>query len=124
MKTLTCIVCPAGCSLVADDSGGARNIIVSGNRCPRGAEYAREEVLAPKRVVTATCSIADDSGMGTGAVRRLPVRTSAPCPREKIPDLLDAVYKIKASLPVTAGDILIKNWNGSGIDVTATRSIA
>jgi CxxC motif-containing protein len=81
----------------------ASGLQVSGNRCPRGAAYAQEEILAPKRVVTATCGIA---GMGIGlrdgtsgpAFRpvsipaRVPVKSSVPCPKDQILDLLADIY--------------------------------
>jgi CxxC motif-containing protein len=123
MKELTCIVCPIGCSLVveegAPDSNGLPLVQVSGNRCPRGAIYAQEELRSPKRVVTATCGICGNSDM-----KRVPVKTSAPCPKEKISVLLADIYKTTITLPVKAGDTIIANWQNSGIDIVATRSVA
>ena len=118
MRNLTCIVCPIGCSLtVNEDSGG--NLSVTGNRCLRGELYAKEEIRAPKRTVTATCQIDKEAGI----VKRIPVKTASPCPREKIPALLDDIYKLKVALPVKTGDILINDWKGEGINVVATRTI-
>jgi CxxC motif-containing protein len=116
MRNLTCIVCPIGCSLDVYDS--SENLSVTGNRCPRGAAYALEEIRAPKRTVTATCQITAET------VRRIPVKTASPCPREKIPSLLKDIYKLKIDIPVKAGDVIIKDWNGEGIDVVATRTFA
>jgi len=59
----------------------------------------------------------------TNSVRRIPVKTSSPCLRDKIPALLQDIYKTKVSLPVKVGDIIIADWNGEGIDVVATRTI-
>ena len=142
MRELTCIVCPIGCSLSVDffsaeeDASGAKNdqqvFKITGNRCPRGAVYAREEIFAPKRVVTATCGIAlnaQNSHPGNSAwnsltaPRRVPVKTSTPCPKEKISELLGDIYSLKVSLPVKAGDKLIADWQGRGIDVVAVRSL-
>ena len=117
MKELTCIVCPMGCALNVDI--GEAEITVIGNRCPRGAAYAREEITAPKRTLTATCRLLGASNV----TRRIPVRTSAPCPREKINDLLAEIYRCGISLPVKAGDKIIANWQGTGIDVIASRTI-
>ncbi|MCL2181048.1 MAG: DUF1667 domain-containing protein [Treponema sp.] len=117
MRSLTCIVCPVGCSLDVDDSE-PENISVTGNRCQRGTVYALEEIRAPKRVVTATVRIEGSAG----SVRRVPVRTSSPCPREKIPELLNAIYSMIVPVPVMAGDIVIAGWD-EGIDVVATRTI-
>jgi CxxC motif-containing protein len=123
MKNLTCIVCPLGCSLAVEEGppepGGFPALTVTGNRCPRGAAYAQEELRAPRRVLTATCAVREE---GAGGGRRLPVKTTAPCPREQIPALLAEIYRIRVKLPVKAGDLVITNWQGSGIDVAASRS--
>jgi CxxC motif-containing protein len=105
---------------VDDDPAAQDGLSVTGNSCTRGAVYAREEVRAPKRVVTATCGIKGDAG----AVKRVPVKTSSPCPRENISALLDDIYKAAVSLPVKSGDVIIAGWKGSQIDVVATRTIA
>jgi len=126
MRNLTCIVCPIGCSLeVEEDANAADSLSVTGNRCPRGEVYALEEIRAPKRVVTATCSLEGEAGFANSAssVRRVPVKTSSPCPREKIKALLQDIYKTKVFLPVKAGDIVLADWKGEKIDVVATRTI-
>jgi len=123
MRNLTCIVCPIGCSLdVDDDPAAPDSLSVKGNRCPRGEVYAREEVRSPKRVVTATCRIEGEVG-SAGSVRRVPVKTASPCPREIIPALLGDIYKTTVTLPVKAGDVLIAGWKGGEINVIATRTI-
>jgi CxxC motif-containing protein len=119
MRNLTCIVCPIGCSLDVDEESGTENLSVTGNRCPRGAAYALEEIRAPKRTVTATCQITGDEF----SVRRIPVKTASPCPREKIPSLLKDIDKLKVNVPIKAGDVLIADWNGEGINVVATRTL-
>jgi CxxC motif-containing protein len=116
MKTLTCIVCPIGCTLTVEEGAELR---ISGNRCPRGAVYAKEEILAPKRVVTATCGIA---GSPAG-LRRVPVKSSIPCPRERIPELLADIYKSRITLPVKPGDAVISDWRGTGIHILAVRKV-
>jgi len=124
---LTCIVCPVGCPMVVEPRSGDSAPDVSGNLCPRGAVYANEETRAPKRAVTATCAIAatpENGKRGPYAPRRVPVKTSTPCPREKIPALLADIYGTKISLPVKPGDVVIANWNDTGIDVVATRTLA
>ena len=128
MREITCIVCPVGCSLAVDDAAHTAAdsaLSVSGNQCPRGAVYAQEEIRSPKRVVTATCAIAGDSyAVPRSAVpHRVPVKTSAPCPKEKISDLLADIYGIRVALPVHVGGVILANWKGSGIDVVATRSV-
>ena len=58
---LTCIRCPIGCQLTVDVNGD--EVTVTGNSCPRGAEYGKKEVTAPTRIVTSSVRV---SG---GAVR-------------------------------------------------------
>jgi CxxC motif-containing protein len=112
-----------GCSLEVDESGGLDALSVTGNKCQRGAEYAAEEIRAPKRVVTATCAI-NGQVCGAVSVRRVPVKTAAPCPKGKISALLDDIYKVKITLPVKAGDVVIADWNGSRIDIVAARTLS
>jgi CxxC motif-containing protein len=121
-QELTCITCPMGCRLVAERGGeGGQALSVTGNRCPRGAAYAREELLAPKRTVTATCrSLA---GGASGSARRIPCRTTAPFPRERVDELLAAIYALEEPLPVRRGRVLIRDALGLGIDVVATRTL-
>jgi CxxC motif-containing protein len=125
MRTLTCIVCPIGCTLTV---GEEPELPVLGNRCPRGAVYAREEILSPKRVVTATCGIARETRRGEGSgvdtltgVQRIPVKSSVPCSKEKIPELLADIYKTRVALPVKSGDIVIADWRGTGLNIVAVR---
>jgi CxxC motif-containing protein len=116
MQNLTCIICPIGCSLDIEEK--SENLSVTGNKCPRGAVYALEEISAPKRVVTATAPVATAC-----SIRRVPVKTVSPCPRELIPALLCDIYKTAVKLPVTVGDVIIADWQNKGIDVIATRTI-
>ena len=51
MKDLICIMCPKGCHLKVDEEHG---YTVTGNRCPRGAEYGHNELKNPTRVITST----------------------------------------------------------------------
>ena len=113
-KDYICISCPIGCRLTLEDTGGI--ITVSGNKCPRGDVYAREEFLSPKRIVTATCKI------GTTG-RRLPVKTDKPVLKDDINGLLNAIYNFTAVLPVKCGDCLIENYNNSGINVISAKTV-
>ena len=129
MRNLTCIVCPMGCSLAVEEgepgADGFPVLTITGNRCPRGAVYAQEEIRSPKRVLTATCAVAEDPALPAGFTgpRRVPVKTSGPCPREKIDALLKEIYQTRVQVPVRAGDKILPNWDGLGIDVVAVRSL-
>ena len=146
-QELTCITCPIGCRLVVERPSAAApdgaaagdavaELVVSGNRCPRGAAYAREELLAPKRTVTATCrAVTSNSSCTSGGsrerrdsrsgetVRRIPCRTTAPFPRERVDELLLEIYALEQVLPVTRGQVLLRDALGLGINVIATRTL-
>ena len=133
-QELICITCPMGCHLSVEKAEGGE-LSVSGNRCPRGAAYAREELFAPKRTVTATCRAArgcagpascESAAAASAALdapRRVPVRTAAAFPKERVGDLLGRLYALEVELPVERGQVLVADALGTGIDVIATRSI-
>jgi CxxC motif-containing protein len=136
-RTLTCITCPIGCTLTVTMQGN--NVAITGNRCPRGATYATEELTAPKRVVTATAALRltkktarqlHQPDMHTTVpprnspdIHRVPVRTTAPCPKEQINSLLHDIYALRVELPVISGQPLLKDWHGLGFDVVVARTV-
>lgn len=58
---ITCIVCPKGCHMTADKDDGGQ-LTITGNQCPRGLAYAREELVCPKRTLTTTIRL-DNGGL-------------------------------------------------------------
>ena len=114
MKELICIVCPKGCHLKVDEDNG---YAVTGNGCPRGAEYGKAELTNPTRVVTSTVRI-------EGAVLpRCPVKTNGAIPKGMIFDIMAELDKVTLTAPVTVGQVVIENVCGTGIDVVAARSL-
>jgi len=113
VKELVCIACPMACRLtVSHDAGG--EIRVTGNRCPRGEAYGREEILAPRRIVTAVVPTE------SLAFPCAPVRTEAAIPRETIKDLLARLYATRVSLPVHVGQVLFSDFQGTRVVFTRT----
>ena len=112
-----CINCPAGCHLdiTVDDNN---QISVSGNTCPRGLNYARQELTDPRRIVTAVV-FAD-------CCKRIciPVKSNAPVPMEMIPGLLKTLFATRVKLPVSVGDVILRDFNGSGIDIVSASEIS
>jgi len=115
-KDMICISCPMGCRISAEWESES-DITVTGNKCQRGIIYGKEEILSPRRVVTATINI-NSSWLG-----RLPVMTTGPVPKGKIDSLLNKIYKIHLDIPIVRDDIIIKNIENTGIDLIATRSV-
>ena len=110
-KTIICTRCPMGCTLnVAEDSGV---LSVSGNSCPRGAEYGRSEFLCPVRNLTSTVLV-----LG-GTEPLLPVRTDRPIPQAKLMEAMAALRAITVRAPVAAGQILLENIAETGANLVA-----
>ena len=114
-RNMTCIACPLGCALAVAYTGDSETVVVTGNRCAKGEVYAREEILAPKRTVTATVPLL------LGELPRLPVRTDGVLDKELIPELLKELYGISVTAPVGTGDPVLTNFRGTGVNVIATR---
>ena len=116
MIKMVCIACPLGCKLeaVAKDN---RNYMVTGNKCPRGEKYAINEMTCPTRMVTSTVVFIK------GHLKRLPVRTSRAIPKDKIFDCMKLLEELRVEGPIKAGDVIVQNLFGLGIDILASRSM-
>jgi CxxC motif-containing protein len=115
-KEIICISCPIGCRLIVileDDA----HVTVSGNKCPRGEVYGKEEILCPRRIVTAVVKTDSTSHP------YVPVKTDKPLPREQIIPLLKELYGREAAIPIKRGDQLVIDFKGTGINVIITRTI-
>ena len=112
-RELVCIACPIGCRLVVTTDPSAETT-VTGNRCQRGEAYGQEEVLAPKRILTAV--VPTDSARFPCA----PVRTDHAIRREKVSTLLADLYGRRVTLPVHEGQVLIEDFDGARVVFTRT----
>lgn len=111
-KEFICISCPRGCHLVVDDK-----LNVTGNFCPRGAVYGKQEATNPTRVVTSTVRISE------AELPLCPVKTAQPIPKGKMMDIMSSINKVRLVAPIHIGDIVIKDVCGTGVDVVATRNM-
>lgn len=105
----TCIMCPVGCNLKVEmTENGA---VVTGNRCPRGAEYGKNEATCPKRMITTVIK----TKFGTVCLK-----TDRPIDKILIDDCLRLTKKIKIAEKVQLGDIVAKNilWTDVNLVVT------
>lgn len=114
-QTITCISCPVGCRMTVTTENG-QFVSVQGNGCKRGAAYAQQECTAPQRMVTAAIPVA-------GASMPLSVKTRTPIPKEKIFACMQALSEITVAAPVQAGDVVLPDVCGTGVDVIATRTV-
>ena len=111
---LTCICCPVGCVLRAEIEGGEVRS-VQGNACKRGADYARQECIAPVRVVTGSVALRG------GVLPRISVKTDVPVPKDRCFAVMEAVHALSVCAPVRIGDVLLENIAGTGARLIATR---
>ena len=109
-QTLTCIICPRGCALTAEVTDG--NVSVTGHTCPKGAEYAVNEVLHPMRTVTSTIRVANRKNT------MVSVKTSSAVPKEKMMAIMAALRTTTVNAPIFIGQPLLENIEGSTIIAT------
>ena len=119
-RTLTCIICPNGCELevVWENEGGVpESITVTGNKCPRGVEYAEQELKNPMRTIASSVALTG------GTMPLVSVRVNGPIPKAKIMDVMEEIRKATVSAPVKIGDVVLADVLGLGVDVVATRNV-
>jgi CxxC motif-containing protein len=110
MTQFICIGCPVGCELTVTAGPDPE---VTGNACPIGARYGKEEVTHPTRMVT--------SSVRVGEFQMLSVKTERPIPKNKIWDCVAAIKEARPTLPVAVGDVILRDVAGTGVNVVATR---
>ena len=115
-RTLTCIICPNGCELEIAYEGD-QILFVTGNKCPKGAEYAEQEIKNPMRTIASSVNLVG------GSMPLVSVRVNDPIPKAKIMDVMEVIRKTTVTAPVKIGDVVIADVLGLGVDVIATRNV-
>jgi CxxC motif-containing protein len=120
MPTITekviCTTCPKGCTLEVTRDGQTVISIIN-NGCKRGQVYAQQELTDPRRMVASSVRI-------QGALHPLiPVYTSAPFPKPRIPELLKELREVEVTAPVQLDQTIIRDALGTGIDIKASRTM-
>ena len=115
-RTITCINCPIGCEVELSVKNGEIKKI-TGNRCPRGEEYVREEFLNPTRILTTTVKVKN------GKLPVIPVKSNKPLPKKYLEKAMDEISKKEIKAPVKIHDVVIKNIFDTGVDIVTSRSL-
>lgn len=110
IKELICINCPMGCNLTVTVENGVV-LSVTGNTCPRGIEYGKNEVLHPVRTLTSTVRVDNREIM-------LPVRSDRAIPKECLFEAMQKVNSVTVSAPVSIGDVLLSDFYGANLIAT------
>ena len=116
-QTITCINCPVGCRMTVSLSETGEFLSVTGNTCPRGAKYAQQECTLPERMITAVIPVA-------GSETPLSVKTASPVPKKLIASVMDELARVRVSLPVSIGQVVLPDVLNTGVDIIATRSLS
>ncbi|MCL2184937.1 MAG: DUF1667 domain-containing protein [Treponema sp.] len=115
MKNITCITCPISCRITVDIVDEIH--IISGNKCSRGREYAKTEMMSPVRSLTTTVKTVFPN------MPVLPVKTNRDVPKEMIPEIISKLANVLIIKNISIGEIIIFNILGSGCDIVATSEI-
>jgi CxxC motif-containing protein len=54
---------------------------------------------------------------------RIPVKSTGAVVKEDIDGLLEELYRMRLKSPVRMGEVIIRDYNNSGIDIVSTRSL-
>ena len=106
MKKMICIICPNGCELEVDDAER-----VTGNLCPRGLQFALQELKDPRRSVSTTCrTVFPDMHV-------VPVRTEQEIPKHLMKDAVRAISEIVIDRHMRIGETVAENILNTGVNV-------
>jgi len=116
-KQYVCIACPIGCPLRLVHEGGEIKEI-EGQKCNRGAKYARQEFTDPRRTFSTTIACKG------GRYERLPVKLTAPLPKGRLLEAAAKIHELRVAAPVTRGQVLLRDLLGqAGVDVVSCRTM-
>jgi CxxC motif-containing protein len=114
-EKVICVTCPKGCTLMVTREGNT--IVKVENGCKRGHEYAKQELIDPRRMVATSVRI-------KGGIHPLmPVYTSAPFSKPRIQELLALIRETEVQAPVALDQVIIENALGSGVNIVASREM-
>ena len=117
-----CTTCPSECLLTVEverDADGAVVEVrsVTGNSCPRGDKFARQELTCPMRVLTTTVAV---SG---GDEALLPVRTAEAIPLELHAKAMALIRGLVVNAPIHMGDVILPNLLDTSINLIASMDV-
>lgn len=117
-----CTTCPSECLLTVeverDDDGHVAEVrSVTGNNCPRGDKFARQELSCPMRVLTTTVAVS------SGDEALLPVRTADAIPLELHAQAMALIRGLVINAPIRMGDVVLENLLDTNINLVASMDI-
>lgn len=116
-RTIICIVCPNGCEIDVEYEKD-QIINVSGNLCPKGKDYATQELVNPQRTIATSVRVL------SGELPLVSVRLTKAIPKDRIFDVMTEINRQILTAPVHINDPVIENVLGLGSDVIATKNVS
>jgi len=115
-REFTCIICPNGCQISVEYEGtNIKNI--TGDECPKGKDYIKNEITNPLRVFTGSVLVEN------GDFSLVSVKTPSPIPKKYLKKVGEITRQIKVEAPVEIGQVVAFNLLNENIDLVATRKI-
>ena len=113
MSKFVCVVCPNGCEVEIDET----TLEVSGNKCPKGKQFAIDELTNPKRTICSTVkTIFEDCPV-------VPVRVDKEIPKDKIFAVMKEINKVQITDRLGIGDVVISDVLNLNVDVIITSNV-
>ena len=116
VREFVCVTCPVGCTIQAKIEDG-QLVEAEGQGCKRGVAFVREELTAPRRMITTTIQVKG------GQLPLVPVRSSMPVPKDKLLAIADVLRSIELRAPVVEHQIVMQDVLGTGVDIITSRSM-
>lgn len=115
-REVTCVCCPAGCTVLLDVAPDGAVTYRDGAGCARGRTYAVAEATDPVRTVATTVFV-------PGRAEPLSVRTDRPVPKRLLQSVVDQAKQLRVTPPVRVGDVLCEHVCGTDAALVATKSL-
>ena len=106
-----CIVCPNSCTVEAQQTPDG--IRVTGNACPRGESFARQELTCPMRTLTTTVHTA------FAEFPVLPVKTAQEVKKNDIPEIMKQIARVRVEKKLKCGETAAVLPDGTTLVATA-----
>ena len=124
VRYLTCNVCARRCYLTATLGVGfgqaeapgkgrkpGQTLMVSGNSCSNGVDYARSELLESRRIISSTVATTFPD------VPRVRVTSQAGVPVDRLLEAMAALDEVTVTVRLRPGDLVVDDLLGLGVKV-------
>ncbi len=115
-RKIICIACPRGCLLTTKKRDST--LLVSGNKCTRGTEYAIQEISSPMRILTSTVRTVFPD------YPRLPVRTDKAIPLCDVFRYMAEINRVVVRERLQPGSIILKAMVKSDVRLLAADTMS